>query len=137
MIKVRKALDADKPAITRIINQLDLTYPSQTLDNFWVAEDKTGVVGIAALWEYRNFYYLSSVGVAADRQHEGIATKLLNKLLTGLRKDTYLFTITPDFFARFGFAVTSEPPKGLPPRTIFACDRCRSELCVCMRRPAA
>ncbi len=136
MIRVRQALDADKPAIKALINQLDLTYPSQTLDSFWVAEEKKQVIGIADLWEFRNFYFLSSVGVAENRQHQGIATKMLNKLLAGLRKDTYLFTITPDFFARFGFQITAEPPKGLPPRTIFACDRCRSELCVCMRRSA-
>ncbi len=136
MIRVRQARDADKTAIERIIKELDLSYPSQTLNDFWVAEEEKQVVGIAALWEYRNFYYLSSVGVAENRQHQGIATKLLNKLLAGRRKDVYLFTIMPDFFARFGFQTVSEPPKGLPPRTIFACGRCRPERCVCMRRLA-
>ena len=137
MIRVRRAHDADKNAILEIIGQLDLSYPSQTLDNFWVAEEKEQIVGIAALWEFRNFYYLCSVGVTPGRQHRGIATKLLNKVLTGLRKEVYLFTIDPGFFRRFGFQAANEPPKGLPPRTIFACDRCQSELCVCMRRPAS
>ncbi len=137
MLKVRQAQDADKNAIRKIVDELDLSYPSQTFENFWVAEEDKQVVGIAALWEYRNFYYLSSLGVEPGRQHRGIATKLLNKLLAGRRKDTYLFTIMPDFFARFGFRTVKEPPKGLPPRTIFACDRCQSELCVCMLRPAS
>jgi len=134
MIKVRQAQDADQPAIRELIDRLDLAYPSQTLNDFWVATEDKRVIGIAALWEFRNFYYLSSVGVMEERQHQGIATKLLNKLLAGLRKDVYLFTITPGFFARFGFQVVAEPPKGLPPRAAFACDRCRSELCVCMKR---
>ncbi len=136
MIRVRQARDADKNTIREIIEQLDLAYPTQTLDHFWVAEENKQVAGIADLWEFRNFYFLSSLGVAENRQHQGIATKLLNKLLAGRRKDVYLFTVRPGFFARFGFQAVSEPPKGLPPRTIFACGRCRPELCVCMRRSA-
>lgn len=137
MVRVRKAQVADRGAILGIIEQLDLAYPTQTLGHFWVAEEKKQVVGIADLWEFRNFWFLSSLGVAADRQHKGVATKLLNKLLTGLRKDVYLFTIIPDFFSRFGFQVAAEPPKGLPPRTIFNCGRCEPAACVCLRRPAA
>jgi N-acetylglutamate synthase-like GNAT family acetyltransferase len=136
MLKIRRAQAKDREPVLEIIKQHDLSYPTQTLDHFWVAEEKGQVVAIADLWEFRGFFFLSSVGVAAGRQHRGIATKLLNKLLSGIRKDTFLFTVTPDFFSRFGFKVTADPPKGIPPRTIFACGNCTPETCVCMRRQA-
>ena len=136
MIKIRRSQARDRAAILEIIKQQELSYPTQTLDNFWVAEEKGRVVGIADLWEFRNFLFLSSVGVAANRQHRGIATKLLNTMLSGLGKDVFLFTVTPDFFGKFGFRVVAEPPKGLPPRSIFACGNCTPATCVCMcRRP--
>ncbi|MBN3033745.1 MAG: GNAT family N-acetyltransferase [Candidatus Saganbacteria bacterium] len=137
MVKVRQARDADRPAIEEIIRQLDLSYPAQTLGNFWVAEEKNRVVGIAALREFRDFYFLSSVGVAPGRQHKGVATKLLDKLLAGRHKDIYLFTVIPAFFLRFGFAAAAEPPEGLPLRATFGCDRCTPDLCVCLRRSAS
>jgi N-acetylglutamate synthase-like GNAT family acetyltransferase len=137
MIKIRRAQPADRPSILEIIKQQDLSYPTQTLDNFWVAEEKGKVVGIADLWHFRGFFFLSSVGVAEGHQHRGIATKLLNKLLAGLNWDVYIFTVMPEFFRRFGFQVTSEPPRGLPPRTIFNCGNCTPETCVCLRRQAA
>jgi N-acetylglutamate synthase-like GNAT family acetyltransferase len=136
MIKIRKSQAKDRTSILEIIKQHDLAYPTQTLDNFWVAEEKGQVIGIADLWEFRDFFFLSSVGVAANHQHQRVATKLLDTLLGDLRKDVYLFTVTPDFFARFGFQITAEPPKGLPPRTIFSCSECTPDLCVCLRRPA-
>jgi N-acetylglutamate synthase-like GNAT family acetyltransferase len=136
MIKIRKARAADHAAILELVKQLDLSYPTQTFDNFWVAEETKRIVGLADLWEFRNFFFLSSVGVAEDRQRQGIATKLLKKLLAGLRKDVYLFTVEPEFFRRFGFEVAAQPPRGLPPRTIFNCGSCTPEACVCLRRPA-
>ena len=136
MIKIRRSQAADHPAILELIKQHDLSYSTQTLDHFWVAEEKGKVIGIADLWEFRNFLFLSSVGVAENRQHRGVATKLLNTMLSGLGKDVYLFTVTPKFFRKFAFRVVTEPPKGLPPRTIFACGNCTPATCVCMcRRP--
>ena len=137
MVKIRKAKPADQASIIGILKQQDLSYPTQTLDNFWVAEEQGRVIGSADLWEFRNFLFLSSVGVLASRQHRGVATKLLNTMLSGLRKDVYLFTVTPDFFGKFGFRAVAEPPKGLPPRTIFACGNCTPAACVCMCRQAA
>jgi N-acetylglutamate synthase-like GNAT family acetyltransferase len=136
MVKIRKAQPADHAAILEIINQHDLAYPTQTLDNFWVAEEKGQVVGIADLWHFRGFFFLSSVGVSEGHQHQGIATELLNTLLAGVRWDIYIFTVMPEFFRRFGFEVTAQPPRGLPPRTIFNCGNCTPVTCVCMRRQA-
>jgi N-acetylglutamate synthase-like GNAT family acetyltransferase len=134
MVKIRRSQAKDHPAILELISQLELSYSTQTLDHFWVAEEKERIVGIADMWEFRNFLFLSSVGVAEDRQHRGIATKLLNTMLYSLGKDVYLFTVTPKFFRKFAFRVVAEPPKGLPPRTIFACNRCTPATCVCMCR---
>ena len=134
MVTIRRSQANDHAAILEIIKEHELSYPTQTLDNFWVAEEQGRVVGIASLWEFRNFFFLSSVGVAASRQHRGVATKLLETLLSGLRKDVYLFTVTPEFFSRFNFHAVPEPPKGIPHRTIFACAACTPEACVTMRR---
>ena len=136
MVKIRKAKPADQASIIGILKQQDLSYPTQTLDNFWVAAKDGEVIGIADLWEFRGFFFLSSVGVTENHQHQGVATKLLNKLLAGIRKDTFLFTVRPDFFSRFGFQITPNPPIGLPPKSIFGCGDCTPEICVCMRRQA-
>ena len=136
MIKIRRSQERDRADILEIIKQQELSYPTQALDHFWVAEDKGQIAGIADLWEFRNFLFLSSVGVAENSQHRGVATKLLNTMLSGLGKDVFLFTVMPDFFGIFGFRVVAEPPKGLPPRTIFACGDCTPATCVCMCRQA-
>jgi N-acetylglutamate synthase-like GNAT family acetyltransferase len=134
MIKIRRSQANDHATILEIIKEQELSYPTQTLDHFWVAEEKGRVIGIADLWEFRNFLFLSSVGVLASRQRRGVATKLLNTMLSGLGKDVFLFTVTPDFFGKFGFRIVTEPPKGLPHRTIFSCATCTPEACVTMRR---
>lgn len=136
MLKIRKAQVTDRPAIAEIIKQLDLAYPSQTGDNFWVAENSGEIFGIAELREFSGFFFLSSVGVAEKHQHLGIAADLLESLLAGLKKDVYLYTTIPDFFSRFGFQIVADQPQDLPPREKFSCRECTPEACVCMARYA-
>ena len=131
MLLVRKAEIKDVAAIQALIRQLDLAYPSQTLDNFWVAEENEDVIGIADLKESADFYFLSSVGVEEKHQHKGIASTFLKELLKGLKKDIYLFTIIPDFFSQLGFKIVAQPAN-LPNRELFNCSECEPGKCVTM-----
>lgn len=136
MLAIRKAQATDRPAIAGIIKQLDLAYPAQTFNNFWVAEDCGKIFGVVELREFSGFFFLSSLGVEEKHQHLGIAADLLASMLAGLKKDVYLYTTIPDFFSRFGFQIIADQPKGLPPREKFSCRECTPETCVCMRRQA-
>jgi N-acetylglutamate synthase-like GNAT family acetyltransferase len=131
MLKIRKAEKKDVAAIRGLIEQLDLAYPGQTFDNFWVAEENGKVVGIADLKESADIYFLSSVGTDAQHQRQGFASEFLKELLKGLKKDVYLYTIIPGFFSRLGFKAVTRPSI-LPVREIFNCSECQPEKCVCM-----
>lgn len=133
MLIIRKTMNSDREAVFRILRELDLEYPSLTLDHFWVAElDKT-VVAVARLEEFEEFCFLSAMGTAKDRQGRGIAAKLLQSLLKKCNKDVYLYTIIPDFFKKFGFG-SAPLCSGLPARERFNCEQCYPENCVCMCR---
>ena len=132
MLNIRRAGPKDEPAILDLVKLLDLAYPAQSFKNFRVAEANDEIVGLADLEEFADFFFLSSVGVAEKSQKQGIATALLKKILTGLKKDVYLYTTLPDFFRRFGFNIVSTWPPYLPPKETFSCRECTPETCVCM-----
>jgi N-acetylglutamate synthase-like GNAT family acetyltransferase len=135
MVNIRPAEKKDRPAIMEIIKMLDLSYPGQKFDGFRVAEKDGEVAGIANLEEFGGFYFLSAVGVAEAEQHHQIASKLLDKILAGLKKEVYLYTVIPGFFQKFGFEAV-EPPAFLPVKQTFSCRECTPALCTCMvRRP--
>ena|SRR3989344_728771 len=131
MIAVRPAAKSDRGAILKIIEESGLYYPKQRLSGFWLAEENERVIGIIRLEKHRDFYFLSSLGVAKDRRDQGIATTLLKKVLNEAKEPVYLYTIIPDFFSRLGFKVVPRP-SFLPVREIFNCGECQPEKCVCM-----
>jgi len=135
MLTIRRITKKDEPSVLGLIKELDLAYPTQKLDNFWVVEENREIIGLADLKEFDDFWLLSSVGVDKKHQHRGVASLLLKELIKDLKKDVYLYTITPEFFSRLGFQIVPRP-SDLPAREIFNCAECRPQHCVCMvKRP--
>jgi N-acetylglutamate synthase-like GNAT family acetyltransferase len=131
MIRVRPATAADAPRIVKILDEADLRYQQETFNGFLLAEKAGEVTGVVRLEEHPDFIFLTSLGVAAAHQHQGVATALLNYVLQAVRQPIYLYTVIPDFFRRFGFRETIPLP-GLPDKTIYGCNACFPGQCVVM-----
>jgi len=110
---------------------MDLYYPSQSLEYFWVAEKEDEIIGVARLEEYKNCYFLSSLGVLEAHRKKRIASSLLSEITKGLKKNVYLYTIIPEFFEKFGFEAATPLP-GLPSKEILECENCFPDRCTCM-----
>jgi len=131
MLNIRKAQEKDTEKILEILNSLDLYHPSRIPEDFWVGEKNGEIAGVSCLADYKEFYFLSSVGVVEGQRHNGTARALLEKILGGAKKDVYLYTIIPEFFRIFGFEIV-DAPKNLPSRNSLGCDECHASNCVCM-----
>lgn len=134
-LTIRPARVQDNPVILKIIKELDLAYPAQTMANFLVAVSQNEIVGIVDFEEFDSFSFLSSLGVSPGWQNKGIAKALLTHLLAKATKDIYLYTTIPGFFQRFGFLATTPLPQ-LPSKRTFSCHECTPQTCVTMVRKA-
>jgi N-acetylglutamate synthase-like GNAT family acetyltransferase len=131
MFTLRPAEEKEKAKIVAIIKTLDLSYPSQSLNGFWIAEEDGKIAGIACLEKFKDFFLLNSVGTAESFRNRGVASKLVKKLTDGLKKDVYLYTVIPGFFKKLGFEPINAPDF-LPARKTFFCKECTPEACTCM-----
>lgn len=132
-MNIRKAADGDWKAISRILDDLDLSHPSLVCENFWVAEADGAIIGVAHVEDRGACVYLSAVGVEEAFRGRGAASALLGKVNAGQAKDVYVYTLIPDFFMRLGFEF-SEPHPDLPSRDIYDCElTCSPDECRCMR----
>ena len=133
MIKIRAAQKKDAQKILAILKALDLYHPVKIPDDFFVAEINGEIAGVSCLADRGDFLFLSSVGVVPGHRQEGIARQMLQHILSGAKKDIYLYTIIPGFFKKFGFEIV-KTPKFLPSREGLGCEDCRLPNCVCMRK---
>jgi N-acetylglutamate synthase-like GNAT family acetyltransferase len=131
MLSIRPARRPDLKAIKKILEDLDLFYPSLPMQDFWVAEKEQEIVGTLQLKKYKNFLFLRALGVTKNNRDQGIATALIKETLKSADKNTYLYTIIPDFFKRFDFKIIT-PPADLPSKNQYECEYCHPEKCVCM-----
>lgn len=132
--KIRPAGKNDRKAILKVLKELDLFYPTLSLEGFWVAETDGKIVATLQLAEHEDFIFLGSLAVVKEEQGKGVGHALLEKVLRSCRKNIYLYTIIPDFFKKFGFRITAPVP-GLPSKDRYECEYCHPEKCVCMVRP--
>ena len=135
MLEIRRANDADKEGVLKILNDLDMYYPALEYKDFFVALEEGRVVGCAQLENRNDLYFLGSVAVTEDQRGKGYASRLLNEVLKGAKKDVYLFTAIPEFFSKFGFNEAPIRP-GLPSKDRYDCIGCGAKNCLCMKRAA-
>ncbi len=133
MTVIRRARESDWDDIKSLLESMNLAHASISVKNFWIAEDEGRVVGLAQLEKTGGHFFLSSVGVCPDQRGKGIASALLEKMLSQADQVVYLYTVIPDFFKEFGF-VTTAAPDGDDYRRHFDCMSCDPKSCVCMKR---
>lgn len=138
MIKVRAAQANDQDQVIKILKDLDLYYAGLAYKDFWVAEQDRQIVGTAQLEVFPDFCFLSSVGIIEAEQKHGLAKILLTELFTKCKnkKPVYLYTIIPDFFAKFGFKPTTDLPSQIPGKERYECESCFPDRCVTMVKHA-
>lgn len=116
---VRKATDADVPAILQILaaNQTDSSLFQQseqqvrrTLGDFFVAvREDVEVIGCAALhWHAADNAEILAVAVSPEGQGKGVGSQLMEECIARATLDgaaalLWLATAKPSYFARFGF----------------------------------
>ena len=132
-LNIRRAREADSKAVSELLAELDLMRPYVAVEDFRVALQDDRVVGMAHVEAAGDAIFISSVGVANELQGSGIGSKIINTLLAEERRDAFVYTIIPSFFARLGF-VEIDAPAHLPKRELFCCDKCEPLKCVCMMR---
>jgi N-acetylglutamate synthase-like GNAT family acetyltransferase len=134
MLIIRPAASNDQAAITRILNEADLRYPSEAYDNFWLAEKAGQVVGVVRLEERPEFIFLTSLGVAQAALRQGVASALMTFAVNRSKKPIYLYTVIPAFFQKFGFVIVPQNPSSvsLPSKSPYGCDECFPNQCVTM-----
>lgn len=125
-------IKGDEKPILKILKGLDLFYPALSLKDFQVAEKDGKVVACVQLEEHDNFKFLGSLAVAKELQGQGIGNALMRESLKAQKKNTYLYTIIPGFFKKFGFNVPDTHPPNLPSKDQYGCGYCHPEKCVCM-----
>jgi amino-acid N-acetyltransferase len=112
---VRPARSGDWPSIRGLLEARRLpTGGAEThLPDFLVATSEPGgrMLGVAGLERYGSIGLLRSVAVADDQAGKGLGSTLVRALLERAResgvRDMFLLTTTaPEWFPRFGFAVT-------------------------------
>jgi N-acetylglutamate synthase-like GNAT family acetyltransferase len=110
-VSLRRAVQADDEAIAMLLRDLELPTEgvSEWLNQFWVAEHQSRVVGAAGMERYGASGLLRSVAVASDWQGTGIGRTLVERVLDEGRtagvREVYLLTTTAErYFPRLGFA---------------------------------
>ena len=137
-IIIRPARRSDQAQIIELLKELDLYYAGLELNDFWVAEEHCKIISTAQLEVFPEFCFLSSVGVKQTEQKHGIGQALLTELFSQCKnqKPVYLYTIIPDFFAKFGFKSTTDLPSQIPGKERYECQECHPERCITMVRPS-
>lgn len=131
MLSIRPARRSELKAIKKILDDLDLSYPTLAMEGFWAAQREGRIIGTLQLAEYKDFTFLGSLAVVREEQNKGVAKELLKRVLKDRPKNIYLYTIIPGFFKKFGFKITPPLPD-LPSKNRYQCEYCHSEKCVCM-----
>lgn len=135
MIIIEEANPSDFPDILRLAKELNLDYPGQGKDRFWVARTGNRIVGIVGLKEHSDFLELCAFGVDKDFRLAGIGRRLIKTLLNECHGDIYLATTIPDFFIKVGFSPADKIPDVFTMRWASEwCHGCQREKCVIMVR---
>ena len=127
----RRAEKADFKRISDILKAIDEYHEKLVFDDFYVAEKDNKILGAVQFKENKEFFFLSSLGVDAKYQKQGVASFLINKLTQLSDKKIYLYTVIPDFFKKFGFKAAKQE-SFLPDKNIMECETCFPKRCVCM-----
>jgi amino-acid N-acetyltransferase len=109
-ITYRSAVDKDLPAILTLLKEAGLPTMDITpgVQQFFIGDKNSRIVGVIGIECYHDIALLRSMAVSSDHRNGGIASHLVEQLLSyagrkGMRK-IYLVTNTAEsYFAKKGF----------------------------------
>jgi N-acetylglutamate synthase-like GNAT family acetyltransferase len=114
MVTLRPATEEDWPAIERLLQAGDLPVAGARmhLGAFIIAAEGDQVAGCIGAEVYGEAALLRSLAVAVERRGQGIADRLVSRLVAalearGVRRVALLTTTAEAFFARRGFVVVA------------------------------
>lgn len=112
-ITIRQATGRDYEKVAALLQQENLPVEDidPALSHFFIAEDKTGITGSIGLEPYGQHALLRSMAVHKDFRNQGLATRLVERLLNYAYKQDiksiYLITNTAElYFEKKGFIKT-------------------------------
>lgn len=136
-IKIRQAKGKDRAQLLGLLSKLDLYYQGLRLVAFWLVEKEAEIIGCVQIRDCGKYAFLAALGVAPKYRGQGIAKKLLQECLPKFHQDIYLYTISPDFFKKFGFEVIKRPKVHLPAKDQHKCAGCQPQKCAAMVKYAS
>jgi len=77
---------------------------------FRVLADNGNVIAFGRLREHADATELCTIGVAKDFQNKGFGKEMVSHLISLARRDVYLVTVIPGFFAKLGFTKVEQYP---------------------------
>ncbi|MFW6042619.1 MAG: N-acetyltransferase [Chloroflexota bacterium] len=136
VLQVRRATEADVPAILRLVNHharrgqlLPRSAQSvyQTIGDWLVACAGDELVGCVSLLRYTSgLVEVRSLAVSEEAQGHGVGTRLMGALLREARSrhipTLFALTRVVDFFLKFGFVVTDKA--FFPEKVWHDCQQC-------------
>jgi N-acetylglutamate synthase-like GNAT family acetyltransferase len=109
-VTIRRASEMDRAAITALVRLERLNPTDLDWRRFWVAVHGLDVVGAAQVRQHPDgSREVSSLVVARLYRHQGVASRLLDTLLTDASPDHYLITgrALVGYYGQWGFQKTS------------------------------
>src|SRR6266566_5557930 len=114
MMRIRNAINADLPAVERLLaaNDLPLEGVGDNFSSFVVADDDGAIAGAIGLEKFGSAALLRSAVVSPDRRGSGVGRRLVEQLLERAEQagvdEVYLLTTSAEkYFLRFGFTPTT------------------------------
>ncbi len=103
---------------------------SSALDHFWVAKQKTEVVGAISYFDYGyNLKEIRSLAVKENCKHARLGSRLVSETIEYLHENAkpriFVLTYSPDFFEKNGFKIT--PKDTLPEKIWKDCATCKNQ----------
>jgi amino-acid N-acetyltransferase len=109
--------------VMQLVEELWLDNETMQPEQFQILSDNGKVIAFGRLREYADATELCSVGVIKEFQNRKLGTEMVNHLLSQAKRDVYLVTIVPGFFAKLGF----KPVEKLPAPIQYKFQRCETE----------
>ena len=110
---IREAKKGDVDAMKSICEALCFDDLSDSLNEVYVLEDESGLLGLLKIGKHDEIYYLSEVGIVPNRRGEGLGLELVEGVLKKVSSDIYLYTVIPDFLNALVLKLPTHPPRFL------------------------
>jgi len=99
--------------VKQLVEEFWLFNENMQPKQFSILSDKGRVIAFGRLIEHSEATELCTMGVAKEFQKKGLGEKMVEHLIRMAKRDVYLVTILPGFFAKSGFKVVQDYPDSL------------------------